>query len=155
FTLKTDHRNLVYIQKAPNAKLTRWRLRLEEFEFVIEHVPGRDNIIADVLSSAHKKEEIFHLNPCSMELSESLKKRIKDSQRTLEIKDGDLHIREDGLKTNLKGEVVIPPTAECLKKDILQWCHGTPMIAHGGVTATINVIKTLGITWINLKKDVE
>ncbi|GKT35510.1 hypothetical protein ADUPG1_002997, partial [Aduncisulcus paluster] len=90
-----------------------------------------------------------------MELSESLKKRIKDSQRTLDIKEGDLHIREDGLKTNLKGEVVIPPTAECLKKDILQWCHGTPMIAHGGVTATINVIKTLGITWINLKKDVE
>ena len=49
FSLETDHRNLVYIDIATSPKVIRWKLRLQEFDFQVIHVPGRTNIIADPL----------------------------------------------------------------------------------------------------------
>ena len=50
FILFTDHRNLVYLQQSTIPKLVRWKLRLLEFDFVVKHVPGKDNVVADALS---------------------------------------------------------------------------------------------------------
>lgn len=52
FTVKTDHRPLVYLftMKNPSSRLTRIRVDLEEFDFSIEHVEGKLNIGADALS---------------------------------------------------------------------------------------------------------
>lgn len=52
FTVKTDHNPLVHLfsMKDPTSKLTRMRLDLEEFDFDIEYVKGRDNVGADALS---------------------------------------------------------------------------------------------------------
>jgi transposase InsO family protein len=50
FTLRTDHRNLLYLNAQGSAKVTRWKLAIQEFDFLIEHIPGPDNIIADAMS---------------------------------------------------------------------------------------------------------
>src|ERR1043165_1213171 len=50
FILRTDHRNLKYLHAGSSAKLTRWRLRLQDYHFTVEHIPGRDNLIPDVMS---------------------------------------------------------------------------------------------------------
>lgn len=50
FTVETDHRNLVYIHKCEAAKVVRWKLQLQEYDFIIRHVSGRDNVVADFLS---------------------------------------------------------------------------------------------------------
>lgn len=52
FTVKTDHNPLVHLfsMKDPSSKLTRMRLDLEEFNFDIEYVKGRDNVGPDALS---------------------------------------------------------------------------------------------------------
>jgi len=50
FTLHTDHRNLVYIKEQGNAKVIRWKNELNEYQFILEHVAGKDNQIADALS---------------------------------------------------------------------------------------------------------
>jgi len=50
FILQTDHRNLVYLHHAEVPKLVRWHLRLQEFDFTVQHIPGSTNIVADVLS---------------------------------------------------------------------------------------------------------
>lgn len=52
FKVKTDHRPLVYLfgMKNPSNKLTRMRLDLEEFDFYIEFVQGKQNVVADTLS---------------------------------------------------------------------------------------------------------
>ncbi|MBS0647573.1 MAG: DDE-type integrase/transposase/recombinase, partial [Verrucomicrobia bacterium] len=50
FTLQTDHRNLVYLHRAEVPKLIRWRLRLQEYDFTVEHIPGTSNVVADILS---------------------------------------------------------------------------------------------------------
>lgn len=52
FVIYTDHRPLawLYSLKEPNSKLTRWRLRLEEYDFEIRYKKGQQNTNADALS---------------------------------------------------------------------------------------------------------
>jgi hypothetical protein len=52
FTILTDHANLQY-WKAPrnlNRRTARWHVDLQEYNYEIQHVPGKANIPADVLS---------------------------------------------------------------------------------------------------------
>jgi hypothetical protein len=44
----------VYLKTTKIPKLVRWYLALSEFQFTIIHVPGADNVIADVLSRFYK-----------------------------------------------------------------------------------------------------
>jgi hypothetical protein len=52
FTLVTDHRALCWLLKLkdPRAKLTRWALRLSEFEYTVLHRPGKYHCVPDALS---------------------------------------------------------------------------------------------------------
>lgn len=52
FDLETDHRPLVYLfsMKEPSSRLTKFRLALEEYDFSITYIPGKDNVLADALS---------------------------------------------------------------------------------------------------------
>jgi transposase InsO family protein len=50
FTVKTDHKNLTYIGEGGSPKVWRWREFLLPFNFLVEHIPGEDNIPADALS---------------------------------------------------------------------------------------------------------
>lgn len=50
FIVKTDHRNLKYIDNSTTPKVMRWRLALSEYDFIIQHLPGMDNPVADGLS---------------------------------------------------------------------------------------------------------
>ena len=50
FTIRTDHRNLLFITKASNPMIVRWHMALSEFSFTPEFIPGIDNDIADSLS---------------------------------------------------------------------------------------------------------
>jgi len=51
FTAKTDHRPLTYLFSMinPSSKLTRIRLELEEYDFTVEYLKGKDNCVADAL----------------------------------------------------------------------------------------------------------
>jgi hypothetical protein len=51
FAILTDHANLQY-WKAPqnlNQRTTRWHADLQEYDYEIQHIPGKTNIPADVL----------------------------------------------------------------------------------------------------------
>lgn len=52
FTVRSDHRPLIslYKLKNPTGKVARLKLDLEDCDFTIEHIPGRDNVAADALS---------------------------------------------------------------------------------------------------------
>ena len=52
FLVKSDHKPLTYLfsMKNPSSKLTRMRLDLEEFDFEVEYIKGKDNCGADALS---------------------------------------------------------------------------------------------------------
>lgn len=52
FTIYTDHRPLVWLYslKEPDTKLTRWRLKLQQYDFEIVYKNGKQNTNADALS---------------------------------------------------------------------------------------------------------
>ena len=50
FTIKTDHKNLIYINESGSPKVIRWKLAIMEFNFDIEHIEGIKNIVADYFS---------------------------------------------------------------------------------------------------------
>jgi len=50
FTIQTDHKNLIYINTDGSAKVKRWKLLVQEYDFDIVHIPGVDNPIADAFS---------------------------------------------------------------------------------------------------------
>ena len=48
----TDHNPLTFLCKMSNKnqRLTRWSLLLQEYDIIIHHIKGKDNVIADALS---------------------------------------------------------------------------------------------------------
>ena len=50
FTVRTDHKNLIYINDTASPMVIRWKIAVQEYDFQIEHIAGRDNIIADGFS---------------------------------------------------------------------------------------------------------
>jgi hypothetical protein len=50
FIIKTDHRNLLWMELSSINKIVRWRLFLQNFKFKVEHIPGKLNFSADALS---------------------------------------------------------------------------------------------------------
>ncbi len=69
FTLRTDHRALEQLLQGPakaeknrrSSKLIRWAERLGAFDFIIQHVPGKDNSFADALSRLPLPSSTFAL----------------------------------------------------------------------------------------------
>lgn len=52
FTIMTDHKPLVYFfgMKDPSNRMLKFRLLLEEYDFKIVYLKGKDNVVADALS---------------------------------------------------------------------------------------------------------
>ena len=50
FTIRTDHRDLLFIKQSSSGMIVRWYMALSEFTFNIEFISGDDNGIADSMS---------------------------------------------------------------------------------------------------------
>ena len=52
FVVQSDHANLKWLMNVrhDSGRLARWALRLSEFQFHVEHIPGTQNTVADGLS---------------------------------------------------------------------------------------------------------
>ena len=47
FTLKTDHKNLIFMKSSTDSKVYRWNVELQEFDYQIEHIKGEENVVAE------------------------------------------------------------------------------------------------------------
>lgn len=52
FVIQTDHSPLQHLErvKSPSGRITRWAMSLQPFKFVVEAIPGSENVVADYLS---------------------------------------------------------------------------------------------------------
>lgn len=82
FKIMTDHRPLQWIMniKEPNSRLTRWRLKLSEYDFSVIYKQGKYNCNADALSRIEIHNE--EANSIAVNCSEKFPFRLKYSKRT-------------------------------------------------------------------------
>lgn len=69
FTIMTDHKPLLYLfgMKDPSSRLLKFRLALEEYDFNITYIKGKDNVVADALSRITiTSDELKEINEKSM-----------------------------------------------------------------------------------------
>ena len=50
FVLMTDHANLTYLKGSSDPKVLRWMVSIQEFDFTVRHIKGKDNVVADAFS---------------------------------------------------------------------------------------------------------
>ena len=57
FEIWTDHENLKYFREPHklNGRQARWYLKLQDYDFILRHIPGKMNTKADILS---RKEQV-------------------------------------------------------------------------------------------------
>lgn len=85
FTIYTDHRPLAWLNsmKEQNSKLTRWKLRLAEFDYDIEYKNGKQNVVADALSRIrlnplHTDDQSMEVNADDDQLQKDIDEVIKN-----------------------------------------------------------------------------
>ena len=66
FIVETYHRNLQWMAASQSPIVVRWRTLLQSYTFIIRHIPGKDNKVADWMSRMYKMEECM---PCFMSIS--------------------------------------------------------------------------------------
>ena len=50
FTLKTDHKNLTYLDADANEKVKRWKIAIQSYDMILEYIKGPLNTVADGMS---------------------------------------------------------------------------------------------------------
>ncbi|GKT20326.1 hypothetical protein ADUPG1_011709, partial [Aduncisulcus paluster] len=153
FTVETDHKNLQWLQRSKNARVIRWYLYLQQFDFNIKHIPGKENIIADTLSRNIKKLDNKEVRAVLTNFDD-LKEQIASSQKSHPY-DGDKTIKlENGVSSFEDNDLIyIPPKDTKLHKAIIK-CFHNATAGHHGIRATIDMIQDEKMSWPTLYKDV-
>lgn len=82
FKILTDHKPLVYLfnLKDPSSRLFKFRLLLEEYDYVVEYVKGKDNVAADALSRIQvSSKELKEMNECLYVMTRAQRKILNDT----------------------------------------------------------------------------
>jgi transposase InsO family protein len=169
FQIVTDHAALKWLITVKNhqcARLTRWILKLSEYEFDIIYKPGKQHVNADVLSrhvgvingTGEVRQEI---NDLELSLSVIAQEQSMDEncvRLRAQVERGStsrFHIDEHGIlvyqQTDGRKCIFVPKT---LVPIVIHHHHDKIWAGHQGITRTQELIK-LRYYWPSLRKDVE
>jgi len=163
FVVRTDHKSLEFFKTQPmlSARQTRWKDFLTLFDFDIEYVKGKTNVVADGLSRMVCHQSSAQVNAAASIRSSPLLSDIdaacandqayqqvmrKHHRPTdaVEIKDGRLYYKHR----------LYIPNDRTLKTRILHECHDTTLAGHLGRDKTIEQVKRR-FYWPKMDDDIE
>jgi hypothetical protein len=151
FVVKTDHNSLKYFleQKDLSERQQKWVTKVHAFDFDIEYVKGKKNIVADALS---RRPATCSLMEISTNWKSHLLVEYSKNKFACEVMDG--QIQDDGYRVIddvifYKDKVYLV-TDSGLKKKILTTVHDSPLAGHQGFFKTYRQIKER-FSWKSLK----
>lgn len=80
FTIRTDHKNLRYLNEN-TPKVVRWKLAVQEFNFQVEYVEGPKNVVADAFSRVVEKTAEDLVDTSILEEEQSSIEQTGDQQQ--------------------------------------------------------------------------
>lgn len=151
FKVVTDHRPLRWLisLKDPGSRLTRWTIKLSEFDFEVVHKPGKSNQNADALSRITLAK--VDISPQEILSNQKKEDDLKEIEKTLNRYEKDnqgyLYYRDNRDRRRL----IVPKENQ---RKILEAYHDTPFGGHQGTDRTTELIKER-YYWKNMDKDIE
>lgn len=78
FRVQTDHATLRYIQSQPSLsrRQARWMETLQQYDFDVEYIPGKTNVVADALS---RRPDLQIQEVSSLDITPAIKKEINQT----------------------------------------------------------------------------
>ena len=146
FSVATDHRNLMYLEKSTVPKLIRWKLRLMEFQFTIKHIAGVSNVIADVLSRAHRLVIIGGEEVESVDILKKIHNDIEGHHgisRTIR-KIRELQLVWPGFQKEVKTFIRNCPMCQKIKRTDIPVVHTQQYSLHGKVPMSSISVDSVG-----------
>ena len=163
FTLQTDHKNLIYTNTSGSAKVKRWKMLIQEYDFRIEHIPGVANIVADAFS------RLCHTTETRSEFDQAASKEFVMflDELTLEDRTAEAFLGEDEwrgveqiytLDEDDNDDIVAPLDADIALPqpvyDAIKSVHNMN-VGHHGIRKTIAKLKSAALEFPNLRPSVE
>ena len=182
FEIWMDHENLKYFWEPHklNGRQARWYLKLQDYDFILQHIPGKTNTKADILSRKDQvdtkednkdvqllKDEIWTRKITSKIKVFNERKRIDESDIIKKIRKNNTREkkvvqalkREDGLTWEedkvvyMEGRIYVPNNKD-LKEEILREHHDPADVGHPGQHRMQELIKRT-YWWPGLKEDIK
>ena len=182
FEVWTDRKNLKYFREPHklNGRQVRWYLKLQDYDFMLKHIPGKTNMKADILSrkdQVNTKEDNKNVQLLKDKLWQQrmtveitimgenkareesgilkeirrIETREKEVIQALERNDGTTW-EEDGL-VYMEGRIYVPNNKK-VKEEILKENHDSVDVGHPGQQRMLKLLKR-NYWWPGLKEDVK
>ncbi|GFY31064.1 transposon Tf2-6 polyprotein [Trichonephila clavipes] len=167
-TVASDHQPLKWLLnlQSPTGRLARWALEIQSFTLKIQYIPGKANVVADMLSRPVTQEEESFCEENNITIADMPTRSCKD-MREAQLKDDNLKKIIDSFESPLKTEEyanwtergflmnqgvlyryvpdadsaeaqLVIPTAE--RELIMERHHNDPMAGHYGEEGTFQKI---------------
>nr|GEX01562.1 reverse transcriptase domain-containing protein [Tanacetum cinerariifolium] len=154
----TDHSALKYLfaKKDAKARLLRWILLLQEFDFKVIDTHGAENYAADHLSRLENPyENIFDPKEINETFPlEYLNRLLTRTQKQKFFKDARHYFWDDPyLFRTCADQIIRRCVAGKEAIDILNACQSGPTGGHYGANYTANKVFDLGFYWPTIYKD--
>lgn len=171
FKVITDHASLKWLmgQKDLQGRLARWAIKIQGFDFTIEHRKGRDNVVPDALSRV-TEGDVPCVNEIDLEVVPSidLNSPYFDSKEYSELRelyrdsalpdftvvDKFIYKRTEfsvGSNDDIVWKLLVPTE---LRTNVIYSAHDVPSSAHGGIAKTIERIRR-HFFWPGLAADIK
>lgn len=148
-TIITDHYSLLWLDnlKDPNGRLGRWALKLQQYDYRVEHRKGKENIVPDMLSrgvvttTGNTVLNLIEFEEIKDKWYKNMAKKVENAPLRYskwQVREGKLFkaVRVDfpelrSVKDCWK--MVIPKEK---RKEVLRECHDMPTAGHLGIYKT-------------------
>ncbi|GFS50244.1 retrovirus-related Pol polyprotein from transposon 17.6 [Trichonephila clavipes] len=104
-TVASDHQPLKWLLnlKSPTGRLARWALEIQSFNLKVQYIPGKANVVADMLSSPVTQEEESFCEENNITIADMPTRSCKD-MREAQLKNDNLKKIIDSFESPLKTE---------------------------------------------------
>ena len=158
FTLKTDHKNLTYLDADANEKVKRWKIAIQRYDIILEYIKGPLNIIADGMSrlvTSNKcpiAEGIAVLREIPMVECVNLMRSINELAAEADIQEswGVAGVNPIVENLDILKEFVVPHD----KRELIVKVHNE-FAGHGGVERTFEKLVESGYHWEYMREHVK